>query len=324
MKKVLFLALGLILSSSLYAKTKVHPLQSPVLEERFQTLIVMEALKKLGYEVEGIKEVSYEVAFQTIGQNSKSEEIYFMADNWYPTQVNMYKSAGGDEKLYRKGFFVPNCAVGYLIDKKTADKYKIKYISDLSDPKLAKLFDIDGDGKADLTGASPGWEVAEQINHHIKAYKLSKTVDHKQGEYSAMIANTIARYKSGKPILYWSWTPYWVSGKLVPGKDVVWLQVPHSDNKSGVDTKLKNGMNFGFEVQKQRIVANKSVEKNHPDVAKLFAIMELNPNDLSAQSTLLSKGENKDKDIKRHVQMWLKKNQDLFNSWVSEAKKLQK
>ncbi|PIF04715.1 MAG: proline/glycine betaine ABC transporter substrate-binding protein ProX [Arcobacter sp.] len=323
MKKILLLTLGLVLSSSLYAKVKVYPLQSPVLEEKFQTIIVNRALEKLGYEVEPIQEVAYEVAFQTIGQNAKSKDVYFMADNWDPTQVNMYNSAGGDKKLYRKGVYVPNCAVGYLVDKETADKYNIKYISDLKDPKLAKLFDIDGDGKADLTGASPGWEVVEQINHHIKAYGLKNTIDHKQGEYSAMIANTIARYKSGKPILYWSWTPYWVSGKLVPGKDVVWLQVPFSDNKSGKDTKLANGANFGFEIQTQRIVANKSVEKNYPDIAKLFSIMKLNPNDLSAQSTLLSKGENKDKDINRHVDMWLKANKALFNSWVNEAKKLQ-
>lgn len=46
---------------------------------------------------------------------------------------------------------------GYLIDKKTADEYKITHISQLSDPKLAKLFDSNGDGKADLVGASAGW-----------------------------------------------------------------------------------------------------------------------------------------------------------------------
>ncbi len=324
MRKILGLMAGTILVSSLYAQTKVVPLQSPILEEKFQTKIVMRALEKLGYKVGDIKEVSYEVAFQTIGQNAKNKDIYFMADNWYPTQANMFKSAGGDKKLYRKGFFVPNCAVGYLMDKKTADKYSIKYISDLKDPKLAKLFDIDGDGKADLTGASPGWAVAKQIDHHIKAYGLKDTVDHKQGEYSAMIANTIARFKSGKPVLYWSWTPYWVSGKLVPGKDVVWLQVPYSDNKGGIDTKLSNGANFGFEIQKQRIVSNKSIEKNHPDVAKLFSIMELNPNDLSAQNTLILKGQSKEKDIDRHVDMWIKANKKLFDSWIEEAKKLQK
>ncbi|WP_416381251.1 glycine betaine ABC transporter substrate-binding protein, partial [Klebsiella pneumoniae] len=40
---------------------------------------------------------------------------------------------------------------------------------------------------------------------------LSKTVTHNQGNYAAMMADTIARYKEGKPVLYYTWTPYWVS-----------------------------------------------------------------------------------------------------------------
>lgn len=324
MKKILSLVVGAFLASSLYASVKITPLQSPILEEAFQTKIVVKALEKLGYEVGKIQEVSYEVAFQTIAQNAKSKDVFFMADNWDPMQTNMFKNAGGNEKLFRKNVFVPNCAYGYLIDKKTAEKYGIKYLSDLKDPKLAKLFDMDGDGKADLTGASPGWELAKQIDYHINAYGLKDTVEQKQGEYSAMIANTIARYKSGKPILYFTWIPYWVSGKLVPGKDVVWLQVPFSADKNGANTELPNGMNFGFVLNSQKIVANKSIETNYPDIAKLFSIMQLDPNDLSAQSMLISNGENKEKDINRHVDMWLKKNQKLFDSWVQEAKKLQK
>ncbi len=37
------------------------------------------------------------------------------------------------------------------------------------------------------------------INHQIDAYGLSKTVTHNQGNYAAMMADTIARYKEGKP-----------------------------------------------------------------------------------------------------------------------------
>ncbi len=66
------------------------------------------------------------------------------------------------------------------------------------------------------------------INHQIDAYGLSKTVTHNQGNYAAMMADTIARYKEGKPVLHYTWTPYWVSDVLKPGKDVVWLQVPFS------------------------------------------------------------------------------------------------
>jgi glycine betaine/proline transport system substrate-binding protein len=79
-------------------------------------------------------------------------------------------------KFYREGTFVTG-AQGYLIDKKTADQYHITNIDQLKDPKIAKLFDTNGDGKADMMGCSPGWGCEAVINHQNKAFDLAKTVD---------------------------------------------------------------------------------------------------------------------------------------------------
>ena len=300
---------------------KVHTLKSPIAGESFQTYLVMYALEELGYDVEPIEEVAYAVAFQTIAQNEKSKDIYFMASNWDPLHATMFEKAGGHKKMYRKGSYIANSGQGYLVDKKTADKYNIKYINDLSKPKIAKLFDINGNGKADLAGCNPGWGCEKVIEHQLDAYELRKTVEHNQGEYSAIIADTITRYKAGKPILYYTWTPYWVSGKLVPGKDTVWLQVTHSAHPVTKDTALSNGMNFGFNVNNQKIVANKIVMSKYKDAAKLFEIMELSVNDVSAENMLISNGENKEKDMKRHAKQWIKAHQKTFDGWIKTAKK---
>ena len=45
---------------------------------------------------------------------------------------------------------------------------------------------------------------------------------------------SIARFQNGQPILYFTWTPYWVSGAPVPGKDVEWLDVPYTSLPDGV------------------------------------------------------------------------------------------
>jgi hypothetical protein len=127
-----------------------------------------------------------------------------------------------------KAFYSPGALQGYLIDKKTADQYQITHIDQLKDPKLAKLFDTNGDGKADLAGWQSGWGCEKVIEHQLDAFKLRDAVTHNQGSYSAIIADTITRFKKGEPVLYYTWTPYWVSGVMVPGKDVVWLQVPFS------------------------------------------------------------------------------------------------
>lgn len=319
-KKVLIAGLAsLVVSSSLFA-AKVTAVKTSIAEESFQMNIVAEILKKMGHEVEVTNDVGYDIAYQTIANNANSDDVYFMAANWDPLHTPKLEGVGGEKKVVQFGQYISNCAQGYLIDKKTADKHNIKYYNDLKKPEIAKLFDLDNDGKADLTGCNAGWGCEKVIEHQLDAFGLRGMVEHNQGEYSALIADTIANYKTGKSILYYTWTPYWVSGKLVPGKDVVFLQVTHSDHPNGISTKLSNGADYGFSVNHQKIVANASVKTKHKDIAKLFEIMELSVNDVSGQNMLMAAGQNKEKDILRHTEAWMKKNQAKIDQWIKTAK----
>lgn len=319
MKKIIALIALIALASSLYG-AKVTALKTVLDEEAFQLQIVVDILEKMGHTVKVSNPLEYTITLQTIANNAKSDDVYFMAAHWFPIQTNMIKGVGGDKTLAISPSYIANCAHGYAIDKKTADKYNIKYISDLDDPKIAKLFDSNGNGKADLTGASVGWEVANTIEHHLDTFKLRDNIDHNQGSYSALLADTLARYKTGKSVIFYTWTPYWLSGKLVPGKDITFLQVKYSAHPKGISTKLSNGADYGFAVNSQKIVANKSIRTNHKDIAKLFDIMKLSVNDVSGQNMLMRKGQNKPKDIKRHAKKWIAANKTKVDAWIKEAK----
>lgn len=296
----------------------VQPVQSTIAEETFQTLLVNKAMEQLGYTVKPTQEVDYNVAYTSIANGDAT----YLAVNWDPQQKDKYQLGGGDDKFYREGIYVNNAAQGYLIDKKTADKYHINNLAQLKDPKIAKLFDSDGDGKADLTGGEPGWTTESIINHQIQAYGLQDIVTQRQGSYSALIADTISRYKNGESVLYYTWTPYWVSSILIPGKDVVWLQVPFSAMPKGLqqDTALPNGNNYGFQINTMRIVANKQFAQDNPAAAKLFSIMKLDIGDISQQNMMMRKGQNKPEDIEAHANAWIKSHQKQFDSWVNQAK----
>ena len=297
----------------------VKPVKSSIAEETFQTLLVGRALQKLGYEVQPISEVEYATAHVALANGDAT----YLASHWDPLHADFYKNAGGDAKLSRTGAYSPGAAQGYLIDKKTADAHKITNVAQLQKPEIAKLFDADGDGKADLTGCNPGWGCEAVIEHQLGAFKLRDTVRHVQGSYSALIADTITRYKQGKPILYYTWTPYWVSGVLRPGQDVVWLQVPFSSlpgEQAKLDTKLPNGQNYGFVINTQRIVANRAFVEKNPAAGKLFEVMKLSVGDINAQNLRMRDGENKPADIERHVDAWIKANQKTFDGWIAEAK----
>jgi glycine betaine/proline transport system substrate-binding protein len=297
----------------------VQPLKSSIAEETFQTLVVMKALEKLGYDVKPIKEIEYAAGHIAIGNGDAT----FLADHWDPLHIDFFKKAGGDEKIFRQGIYSGNALQGYLIDKKTADKHGITNVGQLKDPAIAKLFDSNGDGKADLAGCNPGWGCEKVIENHLDAYELRDNVTHNQGSYGAIIADTIARFKQGDSIFYYTWTPYWVSGVLVPGRDVVWLQVPFSSlpgARKDVDTSLPDGSNYGFQANNQRIIANAEWSKANPAAAKLFSIMKLSNNDISAQNLRMRDGEKSAADIERHANAWIKANQATFDGWIAEAK----
>ena len=297
---------------------KVLPLQNTIAEQTFQTLLVTKALEKLGYDVQPIKEIAPPTAHIAIANGDAT----FMADHWNPLHESFYQSAGGDAKLSRTGVYSDNSAQGYLIDKATAIKYKITNISQFADPKIAKLFDTDGDGTADLTGCDPGWGCEAAIEQHLTAFKLRGAITHKQGSYSALIADTITRFKEGKPIFYYTWTPYWVSSVMVPGRDVVWLEVPFSSmpgDQAKVSTKLPNGKNYGFIPNKQNIVANKAFVDANPAAAKLFSIMKLPIVDISNENRRMNQGEGSSADIERHTNSWIKAHQAVFDGWISQS-----
>ena len=298
----------------------IKPLRSSLAEEAFQTQLVVRGLERLGYKVEPVQEIEPATAHLAVANGDAT----FMANHWTGLQDAFYANSGGDAKLWHSGAYIQGAVQGYLIDRKTADEYGIGNIDQLREPKIAALFDTDGDGKADLTGCTPGWGCELMVEDHLSAYKLRDAVTHKQGNYPALMADTIQRYKAGKPILYYTWTPYWVSGVLRPGRDVVWLQVPFSSlpgEQAKLDTRLPNGQNYGFVINTQRIVANRDFVQKNPAAAKLFEVMTLPVGDINAQNLRMRDGENKPADIERHVDGWIKANQKTFDGWIDQAMK---
>ena len=297
----------------------VQPIKSSVAEETFQHLLIMKALEKLGYDVKPLREVEYATGHLALANGDAT----FLATHWDPLHDNYFQNSGGEAKLWRDNTYSGGAIQGYLIDKKTADAHGITNLGQLSDPALAKLFDVDGDGKADLTGCTPGWGCEAQIEAQLTAYKLRDTVTHVTGNYSALIADVIQRFRGGQPVLYFTWTPYWVSSVMVPGQDVTWLQVPFSampGAQAGQDTALPNGRNYGSVINNQRIVANRAFIDANPAAKKLFEVMKLPVGDITAQNNAMNNGENTERDIERHADGWIKAHQTLFDGWLDDAR----
>lgn len=314
---------GLAFGEDLPGKgVEVQPVDQGLIEEQFQYEVLIAGLEELGYDVKPILHMSGEVVTSHLAVGRGDADFY--AVHWDPLHLDFYQKAGGGDTMQKVGKLTPGALQGYLIDKKTADKYNIDNLEQFKDPKIAKLFDADGDGKADLCGCNPGWGCERVIEHQLDTYGLRDTVEHNQGTYFALIADTIARYKAGESILYYTWTPLWVSGTLVPGEDTEWLSVPYTslpDERSEVDTTMPDGRNTGFAVNTIRVIANTKFLNANPAARKLFELAVIPINDVSAENSLIRAGEKTEADIKRHAQDWIKAHQAEFDGWIAEAKK---
>ncbi|APU30367.1 glycine betaine ABC transporter substrate-binding protein [Ectopseudomonas alcaliphila JAB1] len=296
----------------------VTPIFPSIAEERFRGEVAIAGLRELGYDVKEPKETEYPTMMVALSYGDADFTVHL----WDKLHDNFYQKVGGDRSLVKAGDVIPGVLQGYLIDKKTAEAHNIKYLTDLKKPEIAKLFDTNGDGKADLTGCNPGWGCELVIDHHMQAYDLEKSVSHNRGSYFALMADTISRYKDGQPILYFTWVPQWIAGVLVEGRDVVWLEVPHTDlpdGKNDVNTSFE-GKNLGFAVDEVKAVLNKDFAEKNPAALKFLSLVQITTADESAQNLKMQNGENKPADIQRHAAEWVAAHREQFDAWLAASR----
>ncbi len=288
------------------------------LEELFQTEIVSIGLEELGYEVVSGSEVEYDIIHEAIANNY----LDYTTVHWNPLHNDFFEQNGGTDTMTRVGTLIENAVQGYLIDQKTAQQYQITNLEQLQDGAIATLFDTDGDGKANLIGCPPGWGCRDVIEHHLTAYGLRETVEHDSGNYLASINDVFEAYEAGEPVLYYAWTPFWVTSTLVPGQQVEWLEVPYTAlpgrYPSGTDTSVE-GKNLGFSVNQIEILANKSFLQKNPVAKDFFEVVQIPIEAVNLQNQKMRDGENTPADVRAHAEAWIADNQQVFDSWIAQA-----
>jgi glycine betaine/proline transport system substrate-binding protein len=311
-----------MLSSPVLAEEKpgegvtVRPVVQAYAEEYFQARILFRALEDLGYEVAQPEEVVAQTAHLALGTGDAD----FYTAHWNTLHSKFFEESGGDAVLEKTGNLLAGALQGYLINKSAYDA-GVQNLGDLKKPEVAKMFDADGDGLADLAGCVPGWGCERVIEHQLTEFGLRDTVAHNQGEYNAIIADTIARQANGENILFYTWTPNWVAGVLVPGENVEFLSVPYSSLPDGVKANTEfEGKDLGFAVDSIRVIATDAFLEANPAAAKLFEVASIDINDVSIQNKKISDGEDSSEDIDRHVDEWRSANRAAYDGWLVAAR----
>jgi len=113
--------------------------------------------EQLGYTTE-IAELSVVASWTAIGIG----EADLFVDVWMPSHEGFsIEFADTTEEL---NLLYPDCLRGFFIPKWASDQYGITKTTDLNDPEIAKIFDIDADGIGDILGCDAVWTCAQSID----------------------------------------------------------------------------------------------------------------------------------------------------------------
>lgn len=295
----------------------------------FQEALVRRGLTELGYEVKKPKDLQNPIFYKSVALG----DVDYWTNGWFPNHdsqlpKNFYDKADKVGYVVRAGGLQ-----GYLVSKKEVESLNIQSLDDFKRDEVKKAFDKNGDGKADLVACPPGWGCENVITHHLQAYGLGDHINPQKAAYEAGMASALAEYKAGEPVFFYTWAPNWTIFKLKPGEDVMWINVPEIKpteaqarglermTVSGVDGAVSDPVKLGFVVSDVQIVANKKFMTENPAVKRFFEVFTLPLGDINEQNTRMNEGEKSQKDIEGHVDEWIAKHQDTWNSWLVEARK---
>jgi len=293
----------------------------------FEAAIYKKLLEELGYTVEGPTTLDNPPFYQAVAQG----DLDLWVNGWFPLH-NTYEStfSQGAEKV---GYVAKGGALeGYLVDKASVEKFGIKTLDDFKRDEVREAFDRDGDGKADLVACPPGWGCEVTIEHHLDAYELRDVLNPIKASYSASMADAVAAFGEGKPILFYTWTPNWTVDALKPGQDVMWIEVPRVDlpedqkdledaaTLEGVEGCVADPCKLGFPANDIRPVVNSTFLQENPAVKALLEAASIPVEDIFAQNAKMNDGEGNPKDIDRHATEWIEAHANLVNGWLEQAR----
>jgi len=284
----------------------------------FHAEIYRQMFEKLGYDVSDVKTLNAASFYAVVGQDGGQD---LWVNGWFPLHDEYRDNFQDGASLV--GYVAQGGALqGYLVDKKSADEYGITSIMDFQKPEIKEAFDANGDGKADLVACPPGWGCEKKITKDFEELGLGEFINQIKAGYQAAMADAIARFDQGEPILFYTWTPNWTVNELAPGEDVVWIEMPDAteDETAEIDGCVDNPCELGWVANDIRPVANDEFMADNPAVKTLLEEARIPLADIYEQNAKMKEGEDDDEDIERHASEWIEANNDLVNGWLEKAR----
>lgn len=284
--------------------------------------VYVELLEELGYNVQKPVALSNPVAFLAVAEG----DVAYFPNSWFP----LHNAQLPDNFRNRATIFDPLCPAcgiqGYLVDKASVEKYDITGISDIvGNDEVRAAFNHTGDARADLYGCPPGWGCHEANNKMIEHFELGDKLNHVDAGYSANFAEVVSLIDSGESVLYYTWGPSAWLTTLVPGKDVMWVNVPgiindKNERAKGVAGAVTDPINMGFPPNDIQVSANNGFLEKNPAAAELFRQVRIPLDWISKTDARMGEQDLSDEEVRPLARQWIENNRKKVDKWLNAAR----
>ena len=225
-----------------------------------------------------------------------------------------------------EGLYIP----GYI-----QDKYGIKSVTQLADPKVAALFDMDGSGKGSFWPGAPGWNVTNVELVRAKSFGYDKHFKSFIVSDAVMRAELQKAFATNKAFVLYFWEPEGLFRKF----DLRKLEQPPfdgyaMDSKKGdpeykpdgcykmiqpqeaPDWLEKSKVTCGSPSTRVYVAYSKSLTKRAPKVAQFLSQVRFN---IPTMNDWIAKVSNK-RDPAEVAKQWVDANPKVIDEWLQGIK----
>ncbi|MCY3874146.1 MAG: glycine/betaine ABC transporter substrate-binding protein [Rhodobacteraceae bacterium] len=193
---------------------------------------------------------------------------------------------------------------------------KVRSIEDLNNPEIAAMFDTDGDGLGEYWAGDVTWASTKRWQIKFKSYGLDGLWEPNIISADTFKAGLEAAYASGKPQLFYYWTPEAIHVRY----DLTALEEPSRfEGCEDVDLQAENWLEVStFECviapNDIYVAYSKSLETRNPAVAKMLSNVQFTGDEINGW--IVEMFENK-RDPQEVAEEWIEDNVDIVNGWIN-------
>ena len=294
----------------------------------FQEALVRRGLEQLGYNVEKPKDLPNPIFYKSVTLG----DVDYWANGWFPMHDAQTPKDFAD-KAVKIGYVAKAGGMqGYLVSKREVKNTTSSPWTISNARKSRKRSTSTATARRIWSPALRAGAAKKPSAYQHEGLRPGRPHQSRQGLIRSGHGHGAGQLQGRKTGLLLHLDAQLDCVQVKPGKDVMWINVPRiipSEEQKGSEDRMvandvvgavTNPLKPGFVITDIMTVANKKFLENNPAAADFLKNFNLPLADIAEQNNRMNEGEKSAKDIEKHADEWIAKNQEKWNAWLTSAR----